>query len=412
MESRRESIDNTLFFYAAMVLNIFLGWIIARLNTDYLEVPVYGQLAFFTTIILFGRTLFDFGFFEASSRLMAIEKDKAVRSRLLGASFLWAIFFALLSVVILYLLGEFIDSIFEVKVGFLCQKFAYGLGLYVLLAYVSRIMRGLGHIKILALLSIAPRIIYSLLLILIIFVAEFTLTSTLEMMFWGILLTLLAAWIYLKPSLKYLAEQSKRIKTEVKAYGRHIYVSIIWGELLIHADKFLVSYFLDSQSLAFYALAFTLAIPLSLFSTSLATSLFNKFASVEFISPKIIRANFIFVISSVIIFLLIRKHLIYYLFSEQYEPAIELLLPLGIAFGLSGLSRPFTMFLMANRHGKIVRNISVLIPTIKIGLSILIIPIYGVYGVAWVTTIVYGLDLILFVFSYLRITKIPFSQLL
>jgi len=412
MESRRESIDNTIFFYVAMILNIILGWMIARLNTDYLEVPVYGQLAFFITIILFGRSLFDFGFFEASSRLMAIEKDEAARKRLLGASFLWAVLFAILSVVALFLLGEFVDSIFEVKVGFLCQKFAYGVGLYVLLAHVSRILRGLGHIKTLAFISISPRIVYSALLIIIILLDDFTLSSTLEMMFWGIVLTLLIVWIYLKPSLTKLAEQSKRIKKEVRAYGRDIYVSLIWGELLLHADKFLVSYFLDSQSLAFYALAFTLSTPLSLFSNSLATSLFNKFASVDIISPKIIRVNLIFVLGSVVVFILLREYLIYYLFSEQYVPVIELLIPLGIAFGFSGLSRPYTMFLMANRHGKIVRNISALIPTIKIVLSIVVIPLYGIYGVAWLTTIVYGLDFLLYLIAYKRITKISSAQLL
>ena len=91
---------------------------------------------------------------------------------------------------------------------------------------------------------------------------------------------------------------------------------------------------------------------------------------------------------------------------------IPLLVPLGIAFGLSGLSRPYTMFLMANRHGKIVRNISALIPTIKIALSILVIPVYGIYGVAWLTTFVYGLDLLLYVLAYKHVTKISFSQLL
>jgi len=394
-----------------MILNIFLGWILARLNTHYMEVAVYGQFAFFVTIILFGRSLFDFGVFEASSRLMAVEKNAEERSRLLGSSLLWAILFALLSVFSLFLLGEIVDNIFEVKVGFLCKKFAYGVGLYVLVAHVFKLLRGSGHIKTLAVVSITPRIAYLFLLILIISFANFTLEATLQMMFYGIIITLICVWIYLKPSFGTVAKQSKRIKEEVKSYGRHLYVSTVWAEILIHADKFIISYFLDSQALAFYALAVTLAIPLSHFSTSLATSLFNRFASANIISPKIIRANLLFVSVTVIIFIVVRKPLINYLFSQQYEQTAELLLPLALAFGLSGLSKPYIMFLMANRYGKTVRNISILIPIIQIGLSILVIPVYGISGVAWVTSIVYALDLILFILAYQRSVKIPFSKL-
>ena len=411
LESRKESITNTLIYYTALILNIFLGWVLARLNTHYLEVAVYGQFAFFITFVLLGRSLFDFGVFEASSRLMAVEKSGIERSRLLGASLLWAILFALLSVFALFFLGKIVDNIFEVKVGFLCQKFAYGVGLYVLVVHVSRVLRGSGHIKTLAVVSITPRIIYILLLVLIILFAEFTLQATLQMMFWGISFTLVGIWIYLKPSFATLVKQSKRIKEEVKSYGRHLYVSTVWTELLLHADKFIISYFLDSQSMAFYSLAFTLAIPLSFFSTSLATSLFNRFTSADIISPTVIRANLLFVSVTVILFIVLREPLIYYLFSWEYEPTIELLLPLALAFGFSGLSKSYIMFLMANGYGKTVRNISILISTVQIGLSILVVPAYGIYGVAWVTFFVYALDLLLFILAYQRSVKLPFSQL-
>jgi len=411
LETRKKSIANTLIYFAAMILNIFLGWILARLNTHYLEVAVYGQFAFFLTIVIFGRSIFDFGVFEASSRLMAVEKNSEERSNLLGSSLLWAILFALLAVFTLFFLGEIVDNIFEVKVGLLCKKYAYVVGLYVLVAHLYKILRGSGHIITLALISVIPRVAYVLLLILIISFAEFTLQTTLQMMFYGIIITLIGVWIYLKPSFGAVAKQSKRIKEEVKSYGRHLYVSTVWAEILIHADKFIISYFLDSQALAFYALAVTLAIPLSHFSTSLATSLFNRFASVNIISPKIIRANLLFVSITVIIFIVLREPLINYLFSQQYGQTAELLLPLALAFGFSGLSKPYIMFLMASKHGKTVRNISILIPLIQIGCSILVIPIYGISGVAWITLFVYALDLILFVIAYQRLVKIPFSKL-
>ena len=45
------------------------------------------------------------------------------------------------------------------------------------------------------------------------------------------------------------------------------------------------------------------------------------------------------------------------------------MIPLALAFGFSGLSKPFTLFLMAKGHGKAVRNISVVIPIIQLVLK-------------------------------------------
>jgi len=409
--SRKQSIIHTLVYFSALIINIFLGWILAKINTNYLEVSAYGQYAFFVTLILFGRSLFDFGIFESTSRLMTTRESTEQQRLLLGTGLVWAVVFALVSVVILYAAGLVIDSYFEVKIGWLCKKFSYGAGLYVLIAYLTRNLRGSGSINVLAILSIAPRIIYVILLIFVILFARFTLETTLSMMFWGIIITLTGMSIYLKPSFKDIRSDSRHILEEVKSYGWHIYVSTVWAEVLIHADKFIISFFLNSQELAYYALATTLTLPLSHFSSSLSTSLFNRFARVDMISPRVIRINLIFVIISVSVFILLRKPLIYYLFSAQYAPAIELLLPLSLAFGLSGLSKPYTMFLMANKRGKTVRNISVLIPVIRIIGSIVIIPAFGISGVAWVAFIVYLLDLILFLLAYRRYVNLPLLKL-
>jgi O-antigen/teichoic acid export membrane protein len=409
--SRKQSIMHTLVYFSALIINIFLGWILAKINTNYLEVAAYGQYAFFITVILFGRSLFDFGVFEASSRLMTTRETSDQQRSLLGTGLMWAIAFALLSVLILDLVGMVIDSYFEVKVGWLCQKFSYGAGLYILIAFLNRNLRGSGSINVLAVLSITPRIIYVILLIFVISFAGFTLEATLMMLFWGIIITLTGICIYLKPSFKNIQSDSRQILEEVKSYGWHIYVSTVWAEVMIHADKFIISYYLNSQELAYYALAATLTLPLSHFSSALSTSLFNRFARVDMISPRVIRINLIFVVISVAVFILLRKPLIYYLFSAQYAPAIELLLPLSLAFGLAGLSKPYTMFLMANKRGRTVRNISVLIPVIRIIGSILSIPAYGISGVAWVAFIVYLLDLALFMFAYRRYVNLPFFKL-
>jgi O-antigen/teichoic acid export membrane protein len=399
---RQEPVINTFIYYSALIFNIFIGWILTKINTNYLEVSLYGQLVFFIAFISLNRSFFSFGVFESTSRLLAVTKESVENSRLLGSSLIWALIFSLLASLFLYMVGEFVDNIFKVNIGTLCQQFSFGVGLFVLVSHMSLALRGSGRIKTLSVMTVGSRIIYLLLLLLIIQYGKFTLQITLSMMFIGLAVILIFGWLYLRPSFKNLRIKTAVIWEEVKSYGRYIYLSTIWADLLIHVDKFLISYFLDNQAMAYYGLAFAISFPLTHFSTSMATSLFNRFATDEKISQKVILGNLLFVSISVIIFIILRKPIVLYLFSAQYAPTIELLPPLALAFGFAGLSKPFTLFLMARKQGKIVRNISIFIPSLQIILGILIIPVYGLIGAAWVACIVYALDLVLFVIYYKR----------
>jgi O-antigen/teichoic acid export membrane protein len=295
-----------------------------------------------------------------------------------------------------------IDDIFEVNIGEICQQFSIGVGLFVLLMHMNLALRGTGQIKTLSLMTVGSRLSYLILLLVVIQYGRFSLSATLSMMFVGLTVILILGWLYLKPSFKNLNVRMIIIWREVKSYGRHIYLSSIWSELLIHVDKFLISFFLDSQAMAYYGLAFAISFPLTHFSNSMATSLFNRFATDDKLTRKVLLGNLLFVSTTVTLFIILREPIVLNLFSTQYAPTIELLPPLALGFGFSGLSKPFTLFLMAQKQGKIVRNISILIPSLQIMLGIFIIPMYGLIGAAWVACFVYALDLVLYIITYRR----------
>lgn len=225
------------------------------------------------------------------------------------------------------------------------------------------------------------------------------------MWFSGFFLALLISILFLRPKFTAMKLISQKIYKEVKTYGIHLYVSNIWHEIFFHADKFIISYFLTEESMAYYALGYMITFPLSHFSTALATTLFRKFSAQEKINPKVLLLNGLFIVSSVSIFILLRKYIVIYLFSESYMPTIDLIIPLALAFGFSGLSKPFTLYLMARKYGKIIRNISISVPVLHIAIGLYMIPKYGITGAAWVATGVYLFDLLLFFGSYIRVLK-------
>ncbi len=403
--SDKSTLINVLIYYIALILNIFLGWIIAKLNTEYLSVADYGRYSFFIIVMFFSRSFFGFGVIESTSRLLAVTKSQIELRRLAGTSIIWTLIFFVPLTLILFLLSFFSDGIFEVKISSLLFTFAPFAGLILMQSHLNLLLRGWGRVNLMALVTILPRFIYLLLLGYLIYSTAFTLNATISMWFFGFFAAFLIVLPFLRPLFTSIRATSQKIFYEIKSYGIHLYVSIIWHEIFFHADKFVVSYFLSEESMAYYALAYMITFPITHFSTALATTLFKKFSSQDKINSKVFILNGAVIICSVSIFILLRKYIVIYLFSENYLPTIGLIIPLAMAFGFSGLSKPFSLYLMARKFGKIVRNISVFVSVLHIALGLYVIPKYGITGAAWLAMGVYLVDLLLYVGSYVRVVR-------
>ena len=261
-------------------------------------------------------------------------------------------------IVFLILFSFLSDSIFEVKIGFLYMNLALFAGFVLLHSYFLLVLRGAGDITKLSLITFLPRAFYVILLGSLIVLDKFTIINSLYSMFIALIISIIIIVGIIKPELKNLRQKFRDIIKETKRYGIHIYFGNVLHEALTHSDKLLISYFLFADSMAYYGLAYMITYPLSHFSNSLATTLFNKFTSQKEINKKVTKINFLFIIITISIFIFLRETIITYLFSVDYMPTISVMLPLALAFGFSGLSKPYTLYLMAKGQGKKVRNIS------------------------------------------------------
>lgn len=403
--SKNKIANNTILLYGGIILNITLGWVLAKLNTRFLSVEDYGKYTFFINVIYYSRTYFSAGAFESTSRLLALSGTEQEKKQLFGTTIVSTLFFIFLFWMFFTITSSGFDAVFKVKVGSLLANFALVSGLILLQSMLIATLRGSAQIGLLSFITFTPRVFYVLLLVIVIFSQNFNLTSTLQSLFGGMAIAILTTLIIIRPDFRKFKFRFKQIFEQVKSYGIYIYSGNILHETLFHSDKFIVSYFLDSTSMAYYGLAYMLTFPLSHFSTSLATTLFNKFTSQKSINPKVLRANLLFVGVSVSLFILLRRPIVYYLFSASYLPSVPVMLPLALAFGFSGLSKPYTLFLMAQGAGKTVRNISVAIPVVNISLNILFVPLFGIYGAAWSAFAAYLLDFILYWMAYRNLLR-------
>ena len=115
--------------------------------------------------------------------------------------------------------------------------------------------------------------------------------------------------------------------------------------------------------------------------------------------------NLFWIIISVVALILLRKWIVFDLFSRQYAPSLAVIPLLAVAFGLAGISRLFSYFLTARGEGKAIRNISVALLVTHLSACLVLIPRLGILGAALAIFLTYLVDLLLSVHYYRRFRR-------
>ncbi len=384
--------------YTAQILNLFLGWIVTKLNISQLSVEEFGRFTFFITLINASFIFFTFGVFEASSRLLALSESRNESDRILTVSLSFALTSYFIFTLFFWLVKSSVSEIFSVDVSVLIKLYFPLAGIYLLYDFWQKILRGAGKIYRLSCYLVLPRIIYIAILIILVYTQQFTLhtTTLMNLVSFGLVLVL---FLFLESfNFSRYFDSLKSLVKEIRKFGIHMYLAELIQALLFHIDKLFIAYFLTSEDLAYYSLAFTLTFPLSLFSTSLSTGMYRRFSKTSRIDDKIVKANLIWIILSLLLIIFLGPWMVKNIFSAKYMESIPVLIPLAIAFGMGGLSKIYTYFLIAKGEGKIIRNISIILIIVNIVFNILLIPLLGITGSAYARIITFILD---FIFVYI-----------
>ena len=396
------TLKRTGVLYFAILFNTLLGYIAVKLNTNLLTVSDFGKYSFFITTITFSQSFFSLGLFETTARLLAMEKDRLRARKLQGSLYLITLILGILYILFIWIWAFISDIFFEVKIGSLLMILSPLVFVILFQNMLLVTLRGSGEIKNLTWLTFAPRLVYVILLISLFFTHSFTLNSTSLSFLLAILIVDLIFSIMVKPVFADVSENIVLIFSELRSFGRHLFVANIASMLIFYTDKFMLAYFLDADQLAFYALAFTLTVPLVYFSTALSSSMYKEFANQQRIEPFIVKLNMIIILTLVSLLIIFRKFIVFELFSPIFAPSVNVLVILAIAFCFVGFASPYTMFFKAKKRGKEVRNITLSVVILLFILSIIFIPLMGIIGAAIAVLTAYGFDYLLYLWLYRR----------
>jgi O-antigen/teichoic acid export membrane protein len=399
-------IKKTTILYIAMLLNVALGYIITKINTNFLTLTEFGMYSLFINTILFSRVFFSFGLFETTARIVAIEKNFMVIREYYAANLIFALILGVLLNITILFLSVFFDNIFEIHIGsllFIFSPFVFAILLQIM---IQTVLRGFNYIGMLSTYTLMPRLVYILSLAALISLRKFNLNTTTG----AFLLTLLGVCLIyaflLKPRFNQLKERFNTLLSEIKNFGSNLYIANIFTAFSFHIDKLILALFIDAKQLAYYSLAFTLTAPIPYFSNALSTSAFKNFAQYTSIPKRHLYLNFIYTIAVSILLIIFRKFIVVSLFSDRFLPSISSFIILTIAFALNALSVPYTMFFKAQGKGKEIRNITFYVQILFISANLILIPKIGITGAAIAVLMAFGFDYSLYLFYYFRLFKI------
>ena len=398
-------LKKTTLLYIAMLLNVAIGYLITKINSNYLTLAEFGMYSLFITTILFSRVFFSFGLFETIARIVAIEKNPVTIREYYGANLIFTVALGFLLNVAILILSLFFDKIFEIKIANLLFVFSPFVLAILLQIMIQTVLRGLNYIGLLSSYTLLPRLVYILTLIVLLSLRKFTLKSTTSAFLLTLLVVSLVYALLLKPRFNQLMERFSKLLNEIKSFGSNLYLANIFTAFSLYSDKLILAFFISAEQLAYYALAFTLTAPIPYFSNALSTSAFKNFAQYKYIPKRHLYLNFIYVIMISSLLIIFSRYIVVTLFSDRFLPSISPFIILTIAFGLNALSVPYTMFFKAQGKGKEIRNITFFVQILFISTNLVLIPRIGIMGAAIAVLLAFGFDYSLYLFYYFKLFK-------
>ncbi len=375
----------TIALYLAQIGTMFFGFLFTVLNARLLSKFEFGSLNFYVQVLMTIALFFEFGYFTAGSRLIALEKNYAKEREFVGALYFLGLVISIGYVFTLLVLSFFVDDIFKSSVKNLIL-----IGLIPSIAFpfqflIQLVFQGSNEILKLSVYTLFPRMLYFFFIGFAFLLNFFSLSvSSLSYVLSFFVATLFTILIS-KPKFTALKENLKKIFYETKTYGIKVYFGRIAGMLGYQSNVLLIQYFAAEIQVANYSLVNFFTTPISVFSRSLCTSLFKGFAYQEKIPKRVFKINFLWLFLSSALYLIIGGFILELLFSKKYAEAIPLILPLIGANFFIGAFQPYNFYLSAKGEGNYLRNTAIVYSLLAIILNLIFIPIYGAMGAAYAT---------------------------
>jgi len=399
---KTKTTKQTGILYGSQILVMVLGLMVAPIVTRTLGPEKYGVLTFVLAIVFFIALFFEFGFFSAGARLLALSKDKEKDQELIGTLILITSGIGFSFFLALFIFSFFVDSIFHTSVGNVLKAISILAAIIPFQYMLQQVCQGVNEIKKMAIANVIPKIWYLVGLLIVVGFLKLNVFIALVLNLTGIIIVVGLIIISLKPRFDNLRENLSLIWKETKEYGSHVYFGRIASMGTYNSDKMLISYFANTTSVGFYSLAMTLTNPMFLLSSSLSTTMFKGFARKKNIPRKVVYFNFLYLLACCLGIVLFGKYIVVLLFSQKFIKVVPILIILAFANFFRGMTQPYNRFLNAKGWGKAVKRAAFVLTGSNLVGNLALIPFYGAIGAAYASLFALVINYCIYVHYYRR----------
>jgi O-antigen/teichoic acid export membrane protein len=158
----------------------------------------------------------------------------------------------------------------------------------------------------------------------------------------------------------------RRLIEHTKSYGIPLHVGAVAAVAMSYLGIIILGNFTDSTGVGFFALAQTIAIPLTIVGGAIGSVYFSAFAGMERIHPRILMTAVTLCVLAFAAYQCLIGFIFFSVFPKTYSGALALARIAAVGYTLHGLGDLLNRFLCANGHVRNVRNSAMLVGVVSL----------------------------------------------
>ena len=360
-----------------IVTNIFL--------TNYLGAKSYGDFMFINNLINLVVIFSTIGLFQAGNRAIVLSKNKKKIKEYYGAEIIFTVIIFFITSILLYVFINYDSNIENKGLRFITLLVIPFSWIYIFIKYFEVLFQADNQINLLVKTRLFPKIFFLLLIIFLLQVNLDLNQNRIILIYYSFILSQIIVFTYIlrkiRPSFTNLKMRLREIWAYNKSFGIHIYLGSVFAVGFAQMTSILISYFgMDNTGVGYYALALSIAAPLSFIPNTVATTNYKDFSIQNSIPRKVILLTLGVTILSLIMSWILISPFIKFFYASEFEAVINLFYIVSIGVVLHGFADLYNRFLGSHGQGKTLRNISFIVGGSLLIFNIILIPLWGELG--------------------------------
>jgi O-antigen/teichoic acid export membrane protein len=382
---------NVAIIPLSIISNIFI--------TRFLGPIGFGDFKFLYYVLSLGMVLFTFGFFQAGNRALVLNNDTGKAREYYGSVMVILFVLSFILAVSLLIYAYFDNNISEKGLRTMLIAIIPFSWLFLLTNYFEVLFQADNKISLLAKSRLYPKLLFFFFILLLYFIFlnyEGNRLAVIWFLFIGTHIIGYAYIIYkISPAFSNLKIRIQEIWFYNKTYGFNVYSGTVFNVALSALSGLLISYFgINNAGVGYYALALTIAEPLSFIPNVIATTHYKDFSTRRSIAKKLIWITIGVSGSALILCWLLVGPFIRIFYGNEFLPVIQLTLIVSVGVLIHGFADFFNRFLGSHGQGKALRNSAIVVGIVILICNFTLIPYFGETGAAY-TRIISGITYIL-----------------